>query len=231
MSLERKWFFVSQPFTANGGTNGLIKVADTTGFYVRQLVTLSSSTQSNLQLQIKRIDNSGIYVGQITTNFNVGDRSDVSAYLLADVAIITAYEQDRLKIKKEDQDFASYESEPLNARRVVPIDSHGNLYSASNPVPVALSGSVTIGTVKVEGNNGNIIEPNADGSLNNELTKSIGLFNLPYDAIQATYPSAVQENYQSYLGGLSGTPVQYVVVIYQDSTKNLIVSATRTPTG
>ncbi len=71
---------------------------------------------------------------------------------------------------------------------------------------------------------------NPDGSINvNE--KSVGLFTLPYDSIQTTYPSATVEHYQSYLGGLSGTAVQLVVVTYSDSTKNNITSVVRTPTG
>jgi hypothetical protein len=110
------------------------------------------------------------------------------------------------------------------------VDDCGDTINAGNPFPVSIDSEITIGDVSiVEG--GNTMAVNPDGSINIDISKSIGLFDLPYDSIAATYPSATVENYQSYLGGLSGTPVQLVVVTYTDSTKNFITSVVRTPTG
>jgi hypothetical protein len=50
------------------------------------------------------------------------------------------------------------------------------------------------------------------------------MVNVPFDAIQASYPSGTEEDYAYFAGGLSGTQVANVQVIYTDSTKASISS-------
>src|ERR1039458_3600088 len=164
MSLERKWFQVSQAFTADGSITGLVTVADVTGFYVQQIVNISSSSQPIVRLQIKRIEGTGsIYVGP---QGSIDERISVALYLVADSAIIYAAEQTKPRIKKEDQDQASWEHEPLNARRVLPIDDQGNAYGIDNPIPVAFSAALP-STVEIASGDGSgdKLKVNGDGSI------------------------------------------------------------------
>lgn len=81
------------------------------------------------------------------------------------------------------------------------VDYWGNAWGPTNPLPV-----------------------DADVTVN-----SVQLFTLPWDSIQAAYPSATVETYTTYTGGLAGTQVQVATVQYTDSTKNFIQSVVRTP--
>lgn len=69
---------------------------------------------------------------------------------------------------------------------------------------------------------GNELEPNADGSLNT-YTQNI-LVEEKWDAVLGTYPNATTEVYAYKLGGLSGTTVATVTIIYTDANKNDIIS-------
>lgn len=59
-------------------------------------------------------------------------------------------------------------------------------------------------------------------------SKSVQLFDQPYDSIAVTYPNATTEVYTTYLGGLSGAQVQVVTVSYVDASKNELLSVVRT---
>lgn len=72
-------------------------------------------------------------------------------------------------------------------------------------------------------NSDNILAIESDGSI-----KTVQLFNEPYDAITATYPTATQEVFQSRIGGISGTIQQTVTVNYTDSSKDFILNVART---
>lgn len=202
MALERSWYAVSAAFTANGTSTGVITVADVAGFYVGQAVQITSDAQPTLHAKIRRVNGTTQLI--VASSVANGLATDVSAFLVADAAEITAFEQLKPKIPKVDQDQASYESEPINARRVVPVDVYGNI-TGTRDNPLVVDGNVTVA--------------------------SVGLFTLPYDAIGASYPNSTTETYQSYIGGLSGTPVQLVTILYLDATKNSIISVVRTPQG
>ena len=66
-----------------------------------------------------------------------------------------------------------------------------------------------------------------DHALNVNMVEggSVSLFTLPYDEIQATYPTATTEVYESYLGGVLQ---QTVTVTYTDSSKDYIDNVVRT---
>jgi hypothetical protein len=143
MAQERKWTHVAQSLTANGNQRGIITVADVAGFYVKQAVVLSSATMSPTSFEIKRIDGTtDIHVGP---KGSIDARADVSGFLVIDGAVITAFEQAKVSIKKEDQDAATYETSPILARRVIPVDQYGKFYSNSNPLPTTGGGGSSSG--------------------------------------------------------------------------------------
>ena len=49
-----------------------------------------------------------------------------------------------------------------------------------------------------------------------------------FDAIAVTYPSSTQEVYTYKLGGIAGTTIAAVTVVYSDPSKNILVSVART---
>jgi hypothetical protein len=139
MSFERLWPSVTKTFISNGTARGTFQVSDYAGLYVKQLISLTSTSQPSLQVQIKRIEPDGtIYVGGATED--ISHRVNISQFLISDSATAFAAEQLKTKIKKEDQDQASYESEPINARRVIGVDAKGNAWSNTNPLPVISGG-------------------------------------------------------------------------------------------
>jgi hypothetical protein len=218
-----------QLLTGNGPQLGQITVADASLYKVKQVIHIQSTTATPQAFEIKQIiDIHTMFLGPI--GGNISAFSNVSAWLVADGAFIFANEQLRPKIPEQEVERATYEEEPTVARRVILVDPMGTKIDDSNPLPVAFDGTISIGDVSiVEG--GNTLAVNPDGSINVEVGKPVGLFNLPYDSIKATYPSATQENYQSYVGGISGTPVQLTIVTYTDTTKNNISTVARTPVG
>ena len=200
-------------------------------------VILTATGLPPLELEVKEIDgNDNIQVGPFPNklgapgqNTGITARTNISAYTVALGATIFADEQKRPAIDNIEIVRATYEEEPTVAVRSIMVDPCGNLVGPENPLPVAIDGTMSIGDVSIV-ECGNTLVVNPDGSINVD-TKGVGLFTLPYDSIAATYPSSTVEDYQSYLGGLSGTPVQLVVVTYTDSTKNFITTVVRTPQG
>ena len=229
--LEKRWPVVApQAFTADGTDNGLVTIADTTMFKVKQKIYIAATSLPSLHLEVKDVlDLHHLIVGPQHGSILLS--TDISAYTVAlGGNIYCPIEQKRPPINSDEYMRAVYDEEPTVALRSVLVDELGDRISSVNPLPVAIDGTISIGDVSiVEG--GNTMAVNPDGSINVDISKSIGLFDLPYDSIAAAYPSATVENYQSYLGGLSGTPVQLVVVTYTDATKNFITSVVRTPTG
>lgn len=145
MASERKWFTVSQLFTADGTTNGKITVADVTGFYVKSQVRIISNTQNAILLEVKRIEGTtDIYVGPIGQD--IESRISMSSFLVADLASITLHEQKIPTIKQEDIWQAIYAREPIVALRNVLVDKYGRYYDSSNPLPInaTISGDVYV---------------------------------------------------------------------------------------
>jgi len=202
MAQERTWNAVTALFAVNGTSTGVITVADVAGFFVGQAIQITSSTQPTLHLKVRRVNGSTEII--VATSVANGLAADVSAFLIADNAAIAAFEQLKPKISPLDQEQSTFAAEPILARRVIPVDQYG----------------------RPMGGEDNPIVADVDVTVN-----SVGLFTLPYDSIAAAYPSSTVETYQSYLGGLSGTPVQLITVTYVDATKNVMQSVVRTPTG
>jgi hypothetical protein len=155
MAFERKLEAVSlQPFTANGTTLGQITLADPALFKTRQIVLLVSNTQSVVQLQVKRVDETVLFVGPNDNDLTT--RTDISAFLVADVAAISASEQTRPFIV-DDQTYPNddyeHEEEPTDAKRVVLVDKAGRKIDSEisgGKVVLATSATISAGSLTVD---------------------------------------------------------------------------------
>jgi hypothetical protein len=167
MAVEKKLLTIAlTPFTANGTAFGVVTIADTIGFKTKQIIYLSASGLPTCTAQVKRvISPTQLIVGPIDGRVETNDFIDLSLYTVALDASIGAAEQSKNNIPDKDHYVAIYESDPIVADRVIPVDPYGNYYDANNPVPVALSETLQIGNVSiVEG--GNTVKVNPDGSIN-----------------------------------------------------------------
>lgn len=209
MAIEQKWPAVApQLFTADGGAQGQITTADVRGVKVKQFIVIKATGQPDLRVQVKRVTRKTgkIIVGPPADQQSQGKAGlkttvDLTSYTLASGAYFYAEEQDKVKVKKDDQDAATYEQEPTVARRVVQVDQYGDFYDEDNPLPIAFDGTISVGKVQVEGENGNTIEPNIDGSIN------VNIVTAPTsNQIKNTYAEA-----SAVPAGVETTIVQYVV--------------------
>jgi hypothetical protein len=139
-----------QAFTANGTDRGVVTIANTSLFKVKQQVSLMASALPNILLEVKKIISpTQLIVGPISPDIN--SYQDISAYTTAQISFIFANEQKRPSIPFEEFMRAVYEEEPTVALRTMLVDIFGNRYTTSNPLPVQLSdGSINIGTVNAE---------------------------------------------------------------------------------
>ena len=205
--------------TLDGGTEGVITLTTTIGLYVKQRIKLISTALNRADLEIKRVlSATQIKVGLAGSNINTF--SDVSAFLVADGAALSADEQTKPKIKPTDYDRAVFAEEPIVANRSILVDQLGNYFTAGNPFHVQLSdGSVNIGTVNAElevqlshqddtPDSGDVHDSvrigglgadEADVTTDNELlvrdTKSIsGLLTKPHDEVTIAYRTSAPGN-------------------------------------
>lgn len=150
--LEKRFQAVPpQPFTADGTADGIVTIADTRLFKVKQKVFVRSNTVPSIDgLEVKRIiSQTQMIVGPEKQPIHA--YSDLSNLLVADSAVIGSNEQVRPSIPVEEFSRAVYEEEPAVAIRSMLVDKNGNDYRTDNPLPVQLSsGSVNIGTVNAE---------------------------------------------------------------------------------
>ena len=106
MAFEQKLAAVSpQAFTANGTSLGVVTVASTAGFYIKQQVNLQSNTQTQILLQIKNVlSPTQVIVGPNNNSLKASptNHTDVSAFLVADNATISAPEQNNFPIPGDD---------------------------------------------------------------------------------------------------------------------------------
>lgn len=149
---ERKRDGFIAPLTANGTSSGLVTINSSfiKFIFVKQQISLFSNTQPRITLEVKRvISPTQFYVGPV--NGGIGERANISAYLVSDGAQISVGLQDRPNIKPNDIMRSVYAEEPAVAIRTMNVDYLGRPYDVDNPVPVRLSdGSVNIGTVNAE---------------------------------------------------------------------------------
>ena len=195
MFIEKKRKGVSpRLFTANGDPNGLVTVADARDLFVKQRIQIKSDAKPDpVEFEIKRfVSNNSFKVGPIGEN--IKSYADVSAYLVADNASISAGEQDRPGIKPDEIRRATYMEEPVSAIRSFAVDEYGNSYNKDNPLPVSA-----------------------------ELD-SVQLFDKPYDSGTEQNPTPTKQVFTTYTGGLSGTPLQRVTLNFVDATRENLVN-------
>lgn len=124
-----------QAFTANGTVNGVVTIADTSLFKVKQKVILyQPSITDPLNLEVKAVLGPtqmqvGPVGGPVVNNF-----TDISAYTVALGAFVIANEQLRPIITSDDYERAVYEEEPTVAKRVVVVDQFGSKINQANPL-------------------------------------------------------------------------------------------------
>jgi len=126
MAIEKTWEAIPpRQFAANGTKGGEIPLVDARGIRVGMKVMLQSvALPTPKEFKVKRVRGNSVFVGP--TDKSIEQRSDVSGYLLADVSFLFVNEQQKSNVPKDDQDQASWEHEPVNARRVHVVDDHGN---------------------------------------------------------------------------------------------------------
>ncbi|NJO48135.1 MAG: hypothetical protein HC840_00305 [Leptolyngbyaceae cyanobacterium RM2_2_4] len=223
MAIEQKWPAVApQAFTADGGAQGQITVADVRGFKVKQFVVIKATGQPDIRVQVKRVvkKTGKIIVGppqdqQTQGKAGLQTRTDLTAYTLLAGAFLYAEEQDKVRVKKDDQDAATYEQEPTVARRVVAVDQFGDFYDDDNRVPVKFDGGITVGNVTIQDDDGDELEVNPDGSINVNIINSTGS-----NVVKNTYAEA-----SAVPSGVETTIVTYMVPLILTSALLQRVSA------
>jgi len=139
LALERKWDAVPpQYFTADGTIFGVVTVADTAGFYVKQVASLENNNPSisPLAVQIKRVlGPTLLVVGLVDNKIAIFKPLDVSAFTMASAATISAAEQDKNAVPPDPHYLAVYEGDPICADRVIGVDQYGRKFNYANPYP------------------------------------------------------------------------------------------------
>lgn len=148
MAYEKRWaLHPPEAFTANGGSDGLITVASTKDFRVKQRVILRATGLDPKELEIKQIDSAtNMYVGPI--GGSIKKREDISDFTVALSASIEAQEQERSSVPEQEVERITYEEEPIVARRVIMVDELGNVYDDDNPFPTETT--VTIPPISID---------------------------------------------------------------------------------
>lgn len=133
MASERSWPFNTSLLISNGTQDGIVRVLDTFGFYVKQIVLLRSNTQPDLSLEVKRIDYPNkIHLGPADSSIEI--RANVSGYLVVDSAYLTAFEQNFPRIKIADYEQSLFAREPIVAKRNILVDKYGNYHDTIRDV-------------------------------------------------------------------------------------------------
>ena len=134
MAFEKRWELVPvKSLLVDGGTDGLITVPNAIDFRVKQDVLLKATGLDSKVLEVKSIiSQTQLYVGR---KGKIDLREDVSAYTVALSSTLQAEEQPRNAIPDKEYERASFEEEPVVAKRVIQVDRLGNKYDAENPIP------------------------------------------------------------------------------------------------
>lgn len=132
----------SRPFVANGTSDGIVTIANTIPFKVKQEVILTANTLQPLELEVKKVlDSTTLVVGPRSANIN--QTTDISSFTTILSAAIFANEQKRPAVPYEEHERANYEEEPVVADRVILVDELGEKYNQTNRLPVEASVNLT----------------------------------------------------------------------------------------
>ena len=211
MAYERNWAAVPpQPFTANGGQFGLVQVADTAGFRVKQAAYLKNNSGQTVPVQIKIVlSSTHLIVGYCDNKIANWPQINISSWTVSAGTVIGAEWQSKNAISSEDITRTVYEADPVVAIRTFGVDQYGNPWSLANPMPVAFDGTISIGDVSIV-QGGNTMKVNADGSIN---------------VIVESQPSpneTVVSNYNEVTAVVSGATTQIVTYTVPPSTQGVL---------
>jgi len=191
---EKRWAAVPPQLFTSNGTQGGV------------ITVIDSSifkVKQEVNISANTLPNLNLEIKQIPNDVtiivgpkggNINNFTDISAYTTALSAAISANEQKRALIPQEEVIRAVYEEEPTVAFRNVLVDKHGQKYDQLNPLPVSAQ------------------------------VDSIQLLDKSYDSGTETNPSTTTQIFTTYIGGLSGTPVQRVTLNFVDATRENLVS-------
>jgi hypothetical protein len=176
MAFEQTLAAVSpQAFTADGTTLGVVTVASTAGFYIKQKVNLQLGVDTNqILLQIKNVlSDTQLIVGPNNNSLKSTPQNitNITAYTVIAGATISAPEQNNFPIPDDDHYNTVFMPAPVMADRVIDVDPYGNPYGPNNPYPIIFDGTIDIGKVEIIGPapDNNPLEVNVDGSINVNL--------------------------------------------------------------
>lgn len=147
MAIERKWLTIPpRLFTADGTDQGVITVSTTKDVRVKMLAVIQAPNLPPIQTQVKRvISETQFVVGptpqELQGKAGLRTTTDISAYTVAEGSFFYCAEQDKSMLKPDDIEQATYEQEPVVARRVISVDQFGNFYDNDNPLPISDVGS------------------------------------------------------------------------------------------
>jgi hypothetical protein len=142
---ERNWSAVPiANVTIDGNANGYISVADTFGFYVKQQISLKTTSIGLSAYEVKEVlSKTVLRLGPVKTK--IDEISNLSAFTVAAGAQILAFRQQMPLIDQKDLTNALYVREPVVANRVINVDKYGNFYDTDNPLNVNITGGTFSG--------------------------------------------------------------------------------------
>ncbi len=133
-----------QAFIANGTSGGLVTIANTSIFKVKQKVRIFSDTHSPIvDIEVKQVLSTTTLLVGPKGGAVVDNYINLTTILVSDNAKISADFQNRVPISHYDVIRAAYDEEPTVAIRTSAVDKFGNRYDTLNPVPVSFAGSIT----------------------------------------------------------------------------------------
>jgi hypothetical protein len=147
--IEKKWAAVPPvQFTVSGTKTGRITVTSTAKFRVKMEVAVNHPTLPTLVLEVKRVlSPTQMELGPVDQKLSA--REDLTAYDIQ--TVVYADEQERPTIPAGEIDRATFEEEPVVARRVLQVDQFGRPYQTDNPVPVRLTdGNINVDTMNAQ---------------------------------------------------------------------------------
>lgn len=191
MAIEQSFLSIApRLFTADGTISGIITTSSTAGVKVKQKIVVKAPSLPDKEVQVKRvISKTQFKVGplpgkdQLQGKAGLKTVEDISLYTVALGSYFYAAEQDKPKIKPDDMAQATYDQEPTVAWRVVFVDQYGNYYDDGNPLPIAFDGTIAVGNVTIQDDDGDELAIEPDGSINvNVLNASAAIPSDPFIA-------------------------------------------------
>jgi len=194
---ERNWSAVPiANITVDGDANGYISVADTFGFYVKQQVSLKTTSIELSAYEVKEVlSKTVLRLGPVKKK--IDESSNLSAFTVAAGAQILAFRQQMPLIDQKDLTNALYAREPIVANRVINVDKYGNFYDENNLINVNIASGAATG-----------------GLTNDELRAS----PVPVSVEGATFE--ITGGLRVALDGFSATPDSVLLVGSDDGTSS-----------